>query len=225
MRAVGAGDTSVGMTLLQQLGLAYSSVAKPNFNGIVITARRGTKSKDLNRVNLFAKVPNWDISACKSSREILKKCGYLRREESKLYCTVRARQPNAQGLFLQLDRAARLLLESRVTDGDAMQPVATWRLDQLERKLQDTHAESAWVTAVPIYRETEEWFHFRYVTFTSRPRTEEFANLIDQGTITVDHLISAVGNRVVEKGPLFKIKPENVNSLFPQTVTIDLLSI
>jgi len=66
--AIGTGDTSVGMTLLSHLGVQYSSIEKPNFRGIVITARRGTKARDLNRVNLFAKVPDWDISSCKSSR-------------------------------------------------------------------------------------------------------------------------------------------------------------
>lgn len=225
MRGVGTGDTSVGMTMLQQIGLAYSSVAKPNFKGIVVTARRGTKSKDVNRVNLFAKVPDWELSACKSSREILQKCGYARNEEMKLYCTVKARLPNAQGLFLELDLGSRLLLENRVTDSNRAQPIATWRLSELEKKLQDAHAESAWVTAVPIVRGNEEWFHFRYVTFTSAPRVHELASLLEQGTITLDHLISASRGKVVEKGPLFKIKPENVNSLFPRSATIDLLSI
>jgi hypothetical protein len=39
----------------------------------------------------------------------------------------------------------------------------------------------------------------------------------------MDHLISHAERKVVEKGPLFKIHPKNVDALFPKSHTIDLL--
>lgn len=222
--AVGTGDTAVGMTLLDRLGIPYSSTKKPNFNGIVITARRGSRAKDVNRVNLFAKVPDWSVSECKSSKEIVERCGYERIEGMKLYCTVSAKQPNRQGLYLELDYDAGFLREQR-RQGSEIAPIAAWRLDRLAEKLRSTHAESAWVIAVPSWRDGLEHFHFRYVTFTSAPRVEELAGLLEQGTITMDHLISSSTGRVIEKGPLFKIKPENVSALFPVSRRFDLLSI
>lgn len=56
----------------------------------------------------------------------------------------------------------------------------------------------------------------RKIEHTRRPITSQFDILIEQGIITLDHLIKRNSNgRVVEKGPLFKIKPKGMNLLFP----------
>lgn len=223
--AVGTGDTSVGMTLLELLDVPYSSTSKPAYDGIVLSARRGTRTRDSNRVNLFAKVPDWTLSECKSSREILNRFGYERDGDRKLYCTVRARQPNSQGLVLTVDREAQLLRENHVATGGDVSEVAAWRLVQLEQKLLQSHAESAWIVAVPSLRDGREFFHFRFAVFTAAPRADELVTLLEQGTITMDHLIWEQGGRVVEKGPLFKIHPDNASALFPVSPRIDLLSL
>jgi len=223
--AIGTGDTAVGMTLLSLLGIPYSSVSKPAFKGISISARRGTKAKDINRVNLFAKVPDWTISQCKSSREIVERFGYDRDGGRKLYCTVRSRQANAQGLRLEIDRDAGRLNEVFDCKGQPSVPVAAWKLSVLEKKLAESHRASAWIVAVPSRRGEQELFHFRYATFTSSPRVSEFANLVDQGTVTMDHLIFLQGTQATEKGPLFKIKPENASALFPTKTSVDLLTL
>jgi hypothetical protein len=53
---------------------------------------------------------------------------------------------------------------------------------------------------------------------------ERLANLLDEGTITVDHLIESVSGRTREKGPLFKIAPSNMQMLFGELKKLDLLS-
>jgi hypothetical protein len=48
--------------------------------------------------------------------------------------------------------------------------------------------------------------------------------LIDQGIITLDHLIKRNSKgRVVEKGPLFKIKPKGIELLFPPSERYSLI--
>lgn len=221
--AVGHGDTAVGKTLLQYLDVQMTSLSKASFKGIVITARRGSKAKDLNRVNLFAKVPNWDISACKSTQEFLDLCGYERHGERRLNCTVRSRLPNSQGLFLEVDHAKGWLREKQVLSGTDARDVVAWRIADLEQRLVERQLESAWVVAVPSMRNGVEHFHYRYVTFTARPRADELARLLELGTVTVDHLISERDGKSIEKGPLFKIKPSNVDALFPSSPSLDLL--
>ncbi len=221
--AVGHGDTAVGKTLLRYLGVPMTSAAKANYDGIVITARRGTKAKDVNRVNLFAKVPGWDISACKSTQELLDLCGYERDGERRLNCTVRSRQPNSQGLFLEVDHANGWLREKQEMPGNGSRDVVAWRISDLEHRLIERQPESAWIVAVPSKRNGVEHFHYRYVTFTGRPRAEELARLLELGTVTVDHLIGNRGGKPIEKGPLFKIKPINVDALFPSSPSFDLL--
>ena len=51
---------------------------------------------------------------------------------------------------------------------------------------------------------------------TKKPIISQFDILVDQGIITLDHLIKrTTDGKVVEKGPLFKIKPNALNLLFP----------
>jgi len=221
--STGKGDMAVGKTLLDLLGVPQATNNKPKFKGFVLTARRSGRAEG-NRVNLFAMVPDWKISACKSSQEIVDEYGYDRDGGRKLYVSVRARRPNPQGLFLELDRASGLLRERCVrTDSNDPAEVAAWRLDVLKARLAQRHPASAWITANVERRDGEEYFHYRYVQFTDEPRLNRLPELIEQGTVTMDHLIFSSDGRTVEKGPLFKIRPDNVRALFPESPRYDLM--
>ncbi len=223
--AVGNGATSVGMTLMHALGMRQATDAKPRFNGLVVSARRGTRLSDPNRVNLFAQVPDWSLSAIGSSRELLTRHGYDRNGRRSLNCTVRARQPNNQGLYLFVDHEARLLRERHAAEGGAATEVVAWSLSRLTQRLVESHPESAWVLASSSRSQGREYFHFRYVQFTSSPRADMLPRLLESGTVTVDHLITGREGRVVEKGPLFKINPSNASALFEVSPRIDLMQV
>ena len=224
IQSVGHGATSVGMTLLSELGVDYTSLAKPNFQGIVVNARRRTLGRS-NRVNLFAQVPEWKISHCKSSRQIVEQYGYDADDESRrLYCTVRANHPNPQGLFLELDRGAGLLRERFRSPIGESDEVAAWRLPILAERLTETHPETVWVRAVASTSGSSEFFHYREAQHVGPPKVEILDELLNEGTITVDHLIKKEGTRVNEKGPLFKIDPVNFDALFPAPLLFDLMS-
>lgn len=224
IKAIGNGPPSVGITLLAELGIDYNSQRKPQKNGIVVSARRGSRAHDPHRVNLFAKVPDWSISELKSSREILETYGYHRGNGLKLNCTVRAEYPNTQGLVLQVDRASGRL-DERFCRGSDSEPVASWKLDVLRERLMESHPETIWVSAQRSMREGVEFFHYRFATYSGVARREVFPELISEGTITVDHIIAENGGRVTEKGPLFKIKPSNLPLLFPDNNYFDLMSV
>ena len=216
---------AVGKTLMDLLGIQQKTASKPLFKGVVLTTRRNTGGGNGNRVNLFAKVPNWNVSACKSSEEILSKFGYQRDGGKKLYVSVRSRQPNSQGLYLEVDKLEGLLRERhRKTDG-SFEEVAVWSLDALRSRLIDRHPASAWITANVTHREGIEYFHYRFIQFTDEPRADRLTTLLDQGTVTLDHLISTADGRTIEKGPLFKIRPNNVRALFPEGPRYDLMAI
>ncbi len=223
IKSVAIGAPAVGITLLQELGISYQSTRKPTKHGIVVTARRGTKQRDPNRVNLFASVPNWEISPVKSSAELLDRFGYLRNDERRLNCSVRTGEPNPQGLILRVN-AAQGLLEEWVVSENGEQLAVAWKLDWLLKKLEISHPETIWVTAQTSEHNGIEYFHYRYASHSSAARVELFPELIKEGTITVDHLIRKKNGKVVEKGPLFKIKPRNIPLLFPEHHSFDLLS-
>lgn len=222
--AIAKGDPAVGMTLLHALGIEYSSLAKPNYFGIVVTARRRAISGRGNRVNLFAQVPDWRFSNCKSSREIVERYGYdLNPNKRQLYCTVNTRHSNSQGLVLEINRKDDNLEEIAQRAGKHEQ-VAIWQMKKLKERLIETHPESVWVKAIAFERDGQEFFHYRECIYSELPRANDFLELLDTGTITLDHLISMDNGRVTEKGPLFKISPTNLDLLFPSQKKFDLLA-
>jgi hypothetical protein len=223
--AIMTGDTAIGMTLLDALGIDYTSSAKPKFEGIVVTARRRAPTGRGNRVNLFAQVPDWDLSTCKSSREIVQKHGYKTgSNKRRLYCTVSARSANSHGLVLEINNREGLVEEISQASG-VREPVAVWNIKKLQDRLLQARPESVWVKAVVFKRDGQEFFHYREGLYTGPPKVAIFSTLLDAGTITIDHLIDLEGNRAREKGPFFKIHPSNLDLLFPSPQKYDLLTL
>jgi hypothetical protein len=206
-------DTSVGRTLESALGIPINSSKQPDYKGIELKSFRAKKG---NRKNLFAQVPDWNLSKFKSSSEILDAFGYWRGEDFKLYCTVSGITVNSQGLSLKVDSDINQLLENSNKDG--VGAFVVWTLDKLHNRLLEKHKETFWVAADTIIEDGKEYFQYKEVEHTKKPIASQFDILLEQGVITLDHLIKRNSKgAVVEKGPLFKIKPNSLDMLFPQS--------
>lgn len=204
-------DTSVGRTLETALGIDINSSKLPDYKGIELKSFRAKKG---NRKNLFAQVPNWKLSKFKSSAEILDAFGYWRDEDFKLYCTVSGITTNSQGLSLKVDTDINYLIEN--SDKKEIGDFVIWTLDKLHERLLEKHKETFWVAADTILIDGKEHFQYKGVEHTKKPIVSQFDILLEQGIITLDHLIKRNSKgKVVEKGPLFKIKPNSLDLLFP----------
>ncbi|KAF5076399.1 MvaI/BcnI restriction endonuclease family protein [anaerobic digester metagenome] len=204
-------DTSVGRTLENALGISINSSKQPDYKGIELKSFRGSRK---NRKNLFAQVPDWQLSKFKSSAEILNSFGYKRKDDYKLYCTVSAIARNSQGLSLRLDSDIKQIIEN--SDNPEIGDFVVWTLDKLHNRLHEKHKETFWVEAESIVIDGREHFQYKFVEHTKKPISSQFDILVDQGIITLDHLIKRnSAGKVVEKGPLFKINPKGLNLLFP----------
>ena len=204
-------DTSVGRTLETALGIDINSSKKPDYKGIELKSFRANKG---NRKNLFAQVPNWKLSKFKSSTEILDAFGYKRGSDFKLYCTVSTQTRNSQGLKLKLDDDVEQLIEN--SDKPEIGDFVVWTLEKLHERLLKKHNETFWISAETVISEGAMYFNYTSVEHTRKPIPSQFDILLEQGIITVDHLIKRTktgGAR--EKGPLFKIKPNSLDLLFP----------
>lgn len=213
-------DTAIGRTLETLLGISINSSKQPDYKGIELKSYRDKKG---NRKNLFAQVPDWELSKFKSSAEILNEFGYKRGEDFKLYCTVSAIVRNSQGLKLKLDSDVRRLIENseKATIGDFI----AWNMETLHRRLLEKHNETFWIGTDAIIIDGKEHFIYKKVEHTKKPILSQFDILLEQGIITLDHLIKRTTNgKVVEKGPLFKIKPNALNLLFPPSNSYNLLA-
>lgn len=213
-------DTAIGRTLETLLGIDINSSKKPDYKGIELKSYRDKKG---NRKNLFAQVPDWSISKFKSSAEILNNFGYNRGEDFKLYCTVSALVRNSQGLTLNLDSKINQLLEN--SDKANIGDFIAWNLETLHNRLLEKHNETFWIAADSIIIDNKEHFQFKKVEHTRKPIVTQFDILLEQGIITLDHLIKRKSTgSVVEKGPIFKIKPKALNLLFPPSQSYSLIT-
>lgn len=204
-------DTSVGRTLEAALGIDINSSKQPDYKGIELKSYRDRKG---NRKNLFAQVPEWELSKYKSSSEILDAFGYWREDDFKLYCTVSAITRNSQGLALKVDSDINHLIEN--SDKQGVGDFVVWTLDKLHERLLEKHKETFWVAADTVQFDGKDHFQYKQVEHTKKPIASQFDILLEQGVITLDHLIKRNSKgKVVEKGPLFKIKPNSLDLLFP----------
>ena len=218
-KALRTGDTAIGFTLETLLDIEANSSKLPDYKGIELKAGRGGK----NRSNLFAQVAKWDISPCKKSAEILDNYGYQRDDDFKLYCTVSAITRNSQGLNVRIDSEIKQLIEN--SDKPEVGDFVVWTLDKLHNRLKSKHKETFWVEAESIRIDGREHFQYKLVEHTKKPITSQFDLLIEQGIITLDHLIKRNSKgKVVEKGPLFKIKPKGIELLFPPSESYNLMT-
>jgi len=92
--------------------------------------------------------------------------------------------------------------------------IAVWRLSHLEERLALKHRETFWVKAQSISRKGKEFFDLKSVLHTRNPNIPQFERMIEEGSITMDHLIKVAGKTVTEKGPLFKIVKNKIPELF-----------
>ena len=100
---------------------------------------------------------------------------------------------------------------------------AVWELKKLHNRLETKHKETFWIKSANSFNEGIEYFDYKSINHTRRPIASQFDLLIGQGDITMDHLIKIKSNnQVSEKGPLFKIKKNNINLLFPSTIEYNL---
>jgi len=209
--AILQADTAIGRTLETLLGIDINSSKKPDYKGIELKSYRDKRG---NRKNLFAQVPDWNLSKFKSSAEILNAFGYNRGEDFKLYCTVSTLVRNSQGLKLKMDTKMVQLIEN--SDKSSIGDFVVWGLETLHKRLLEKHNETFWIAADSVTIGGKEYFQYKKVEHTRKPIVSQFDILVEQGIITLDHLIKRKPSvSVVEKGPIFKLKPNALDLLFP----------
>jgi len=213
-------DTSVGRTLERLLNITMNSSKSPDYKGIELKSFRKNKG---NRKTLFAQVPDWRLSKFKSSAATLNAFGYDRDGILKLNCTLSSIVRNSQGLKLRIDKDANWLIGN--SDQKEFGDFEVWVLQKLRERLLTKHKETFWIAALSKKVDGKEFFKYQEAEHTKKPIASQFDILIEQGIITVDHLIKRKSNgSVKERGPLFKIKENGLNLLFPPSKIYDLLA-
>ena len=148
--------------------------------------------------------------------------GYSRGDDFKLNCTVSCLVRNSQGLKLKMDNEISQLIEN--SDKSDVGDFVVWGLETLHKRLLEKHNKTFWIAADSLMIGGKEYFQYKKVEHTKKPIVSQFDILLEQGIITLDHLIKRIptgGAR--ERGPLFKIKPNALDLLFPPSQSYSLL--
>lgn len=216
--AAGIGDKAVGETLEKELGIESNSSKNPDYKGIELKAsRKGQNGRRKSRTNLFAQVADWSRSIITSSMEMLKTYGYFRDGKYRLNCTVSSQNINSQGLTFKIKEKDEELHEVFSNKGK-ITGCLVWPFELLIQRLKTKHNETFWVEAESrINSNGVEEFLYTKIIHTKKPFLNRLIPLIEDGTITMDHLISAKeGKSASERGPLFKMEDKNLHLLFPE---------
>ncbi|MCM2525960.1 MvaI/BcnI family restriction endonuclease [Stenotrophomonas maltophilia] len=217
---VTSGPTGVGMTLERRLGIAPNSRKEPDFKGIELKASRSKKGgrKSSNRITLFSRVPVWKESPVKTGLALLEAHGYNDEDgRLQIYCTLSAK-PNSQGFYLELEGG--VLYASRTIHGRT-ERLLCWKVEDLQRSLADKHRETFWVKAVSNGAGEREEFHYIEVVHTKGPLEANIPELLAIGKVELDLVMHRVPAkragtyRVRDHGYLFKIRPQDLDMLFP----------
>ena len=219
-----SGDTGVGFTLESLLGIEANSSKNPDYKGIELKTKRMSAT---TRSNLFSQVPDWKLSDCKSGLEVLKRVGYedTGRKRLALYVTVSS-TPNQQGLFFKVDEENFNLQSMRKLKEGRIETINYWDLELLKERLLHKHAETFWVNVKKKVVNGVEHFLYSSVTHTKSPIADYFGPLIESNVITMDYTLHLKDSgKTRDHGYLFKIKPEDLELLFPPPKKYDLSKI
>lgn len=224
IQGISHGDTNVGMTLENLLGIEPNTSKAPDYKGIELktsrqlgqTVQKISKSK---KVTLFTQAPDWERSKF-NAHQILEKFGYVVKDRLQLYCTV-SEKPNPQGLYLdaknEVDVFNRAKTESYTGD------VAVWSLEDLKTQFALKHNETFWVQASSQISDGKEFFKYDLVRHTRKPNVSNFASLIDAGIVTLDYTLSLKPNgKIRDHGYLFRTTSDKFQHIFPLERVYDL---
>ena len=220
------GDTGVGMTAEHYLGIPPNALKTPDYKGIEIKCSR-KKQAAPNRVNLYSQVPDWKNSKGMTAEKLLQTYGYWANDDKvgkrfNLYCTVEAHHPNTQSLYFEVDERQDILVNYANKTGKP-EYVLQWSMQTLRERLLEKHRETFWVKAESQFVNGQEYFRYDSIVHTKKPTASLLGYLIDTGIITMDYTMHfKPDGHVRDHGYLFKIKPDNVNMLFPDPITYTL---
>ncbi|MFA5779719.1 MAG: MvaI/BcnI family restriction endonuclease [Elusimicrobiota bacterium] len=206
MKSMRSGNTGVGHTLEQKLGLTENNIAGPDLEKIELKTQRKNVS---NRVTMFT----FNRGAWQQKQNyIVEKYGYKDEDERPaLYCTVN-NNPNPQGLFLEIDKNNDLMLLKHIDKVVLGQWKLTHLTEQFEKKMPNLMVVFA-DTKLNEKNEEEFWYNEAYLL--ENVNSKIFLDYIEKGIIIMDIRIHLKPNGTVRNhGTAFRIEEKYLIDCF-----------
>jgi hypothetical protein len=159
-----------------------------------------------------------------NAKQIVSRFGYIDDNGRNSYYNTLSNRPNSQGLYLSIPANERFI-EARASEPSDDSLVALWPLDELETAISLKHKRTFWVNVASNTSVSgREEFRYESVTYTAEPLVSNFAPLVSSGHITCDFLMhQKPEGGVRDHGYLFKMKPKDLDLLFPSGKSFSLV--
>ena len=215
------GPKAVGWTTEHLCGLEPNSSKSPDYKGVELKSHR-TASR--TRQTLFSKTPDWEISNLRTGLELLKKRGRFSEKDNRLalYNDMHSKKVNSHHLTIRLSEDENFLHQWYI-DPPVKEIDVCWKFQGLSGRLNAKHPETFWIGVDNKFEDSDEYYRYRKIKYTSKPNINYFKLLLNEGFIELDYTMNLKPNgKVRDHGYLFKIWPENLDSLFDTTRNFDL---
>lgn len=209
------GDTGVGQTLEQHLGLVENNLSLPDLGGKV-ELKAFRKYTD-SMLTLFTKEPLSDYGRGRD-RYLLNTFGYTSSEEDRtlnLYTTISANIYNSQGFSLEVSDEGLFLVHKDVDLN------IYWPHELLKNVFEQKLPELVVVLADTKNSDFNETFHYNEAYYLEGFSFQGFMSNIERGNIKVDlRMHMKTNERVRNHGTAFRIIKSELYNCFDNKVKI-----
>ena len=169
------GPTGVGKTMETLLGVKENNLRTPDLGNIEVKCKR---IKSRSRVTMFTSDEGvWKIE----QKELIKKYGYCKNEQWRLYNTAKKSKPNSRGFFVKVDQDA-----VRFCNIDGLRAIE-WQLEVLIEELKEKLSNALLVHADHRRNsEGKEEFWYNEAYLLTGIIVEKFIEYMKNGTIVID---------------------------------------
>lgn len=196
-----AGNTGIGKTLEDLLGIEENNIPGPDAAGVEL---KSTRRQSHNLTTLFTKEPPrgqrdlWN-------QNLVRELGYVdSKEREALKVTIEPNTPNSQGFFLSYDKTS--VSVSHEEDGTC----ATYPLDFLRETFEGKMPELVMVIADTKKVDGREHFHYNEAYHLDGFDGNDFLQLMRDGVITLDLRMHIKDNgNIRNRGTAWRILDDN----------------
>jgi hypothetical protein len=210
------GDTGIGKTLEDLLGIEENNISGPDFSSYELKAAR---RNSVSMLTLFTKAP----SPKGANRALLRTFGYPERQaktafhiaetdvplaRKELHVTVDSAKPNSVGLQLKIEKDRIYIYSRKGVE-------AYYARELLKAAFENKYHNLAYVLADSKREHGDEHFWFNEVRFLTGFSFERFSQLVDSGDLKLDLRLGHYPNgQPHDHGTGFRISPKHLPECF-----------
>lgn len=199
------GDTGIGYTFEELIGIRANSNKTPDYKGIEIKCSRSKQPKEKRKApsgkqTLFSLIPNWGKAG--DRRGLVEAYGEPDPVKNRIsiYCTIKV-IPNPKGWNLEINEE-----EQTIYVCYKGQRVVYYDMNDLRNALESKHKESVFITAETRLNDNKnEEFYYDSVVHCREVLFSEYIALIKENLAGLDFAIHSKDGKVRDHGFLWRI--------------------